>query len=267
MTLFIDESLITAPIWAPIREGWIETDVDVDIRAGLKAADVGPGDVALISGPEAARLARTHFIDPSVAIVVEAVSPIAMRTPVRPDGVEETPIRMLDSGPTAEVLMRALLRPYFGITASTFVTDAEDPAGADAQVVVVDGVLGLSEPEDGYQEDLAKAWFVLTGAATVHAVTVVGVEAEARGADAELALLKEAVAVGTERRRDVRRIMASDEELDRDRLVRLTNTMRFEMTAEDRQSLRNLMARGTWGTDYPRQLPAFRDEVEAAGEE
>jgi hypothetical protein len=40
-------------------------------------------------------------------------APIAMRTPVRPDGVETTVVRMLDAGPTAELLIRALLRPYF----------------------------------------------------------------------------------------------------------------------------------------------------------
>lgn len=264
MTLYIDESLVTAPIWAPIREGWIETEVEVEIRPGLKAADVGPADVALIPGPETPRLGATHFIDPSVAIVTEAISPIGMRTPIRPDGVEETPIRLLEAGVTAEVLMRALLRPYFGITASSFVRDPEDAAGADAQVIVVDGVLGLSEPEDGFQEDLAKAWFVLTGASVVHAVTVVGVEAEVRGAGEELDLLREAIAVGKERRRDVRRILSEGEELDRDRLVELTNTMRFELSDEDRQSLRNMMARGTWGTDFGRQIPAFRDEVEAA---
>lgn len=264
MTLRIEKSLITAPIWIPIQEGWVQTDVDLDIREGLTPEDIGPGDVALLPAPMTPGLGKTHFIDPSIAIVVEKVSPIKMRTPVRPDGVEETPIRMLETGSTADVLLRALLRPYFGITASTFVTDADDPAAADAQVVVLDGILGLMEPEAGFEEDLAKAWFVLTGAAVVHAVTVVGVEAEVRGADAELGLLREAAAMGRERRRDVRGIIAGDEEIDRDTLVAITNGMRFEMTADDRQSLRNLMSRGTWGTTYGRQLPAFRDEVEGA---
>jgi hypothetical protein len=265
MTLRIEQSLITAPIWAPIREGWIETDIEVDIREGLTPDDIDPGDVALIPGPIAPGLGSTHFIDPSIAIVVEQVSPIAMRTPVRPDGVAETPIRLLGTGATAEVLLRALLRPYFGITASSFVTDDDDPSAADAQVVVVDGILALMEPEAGFQEDLSKAWFVLTGAAVVHAVTVVGVEAEARGANAELELLRQAAAVGVERRRDVRSLIAGDEEIDRDKLVAITNGMRFEITADDRQSLRNMLSRGTWDTRYGRVPPAYRDEVEAAG--
>src|SRR5699024_1041991 len=98
----------------------------------------------------------------------------------------------------------------------------------------------------------------------VHAVTVVGVEAEARGADAELGLLRDAVASGVERRRDVRRVLiGEDESIDRDRLVTLTNGIRFGLEDADRQAYRNLMARGVWGTNYQRVVPAFRDELDA----
>lgn len=262
MTLYIDDSLMTAMVATPLREGWVETDVPFEIRTGLRAGDVGPGDVALMPGPEATLLGQTHIIEPDVAVVAEAISAIAMRTPVRPDGVEETPIRLLEVGPTAELLMRALLRPYFGITAASFVRDADDPAAAEAQVVVLDGLMALTEPEYGFQEDLAKCWYILTNAAVVHAVTVIGVEALARGAEAEIDTLKRAIEVGVERRRDVRREIAGDEEIDRDRLADLTNRTRYALTGDDRQSLRNLMARGSWGTGYRRMLPAFRDEVE-----
>lgn len=261
MTLYIDDSLMTAMIAMPLTEGWVETDVPFEVRKGLRAADVGPGDVALIPGPEATLLGQTHIIEPEIAVVAEAISAIAMRTPVRPDEVEETPIRLLDTGPTAEVLMRALLRPFYGITASSFVRDADDPAAAEAQVVVVDGLMALTEPEYGFQHDLARSWFILTSAAVVHAVTVIGVEAQARGAQAEIDALTRAIEVGTERRRDVRREIVGDEEVDRDRLAELTNRVRYSLTGADRQSLRNLMARGSWGTDYRRTLPAFRDEV------
>jgi predicted solute-binding protein len=268
MTLYIDDALMTAQVRIPLTEGWLETDIPFEVRKGLVAADVGPGDVALIAAPESTLLGRTHVIATEVAVVAEAISAIAMRTPVRPDGVDETPIRMLDAGPTAEVLIRALLRPFFGITATTFVTSDEDEGAADAQVVVVDGALGLTDPEAGFHEDLARAWFVLTGQAVVHYVLVVGVEVEARGPEPEIALLQQAVQVGQERRRDVRRMIAEADEagLDRDRLADLTNRTRFELTAEDRQSLRNLLARGTWGSRFLRTLPVFRDEVAEAEE-
>lgn len=261
MTLLIDDCLMTAPIALPLTQGWIDTGVPFEVRKNLRAADIGRADVAVLPGPEASLLGQTHFIDPDVGIVTESVSAISMRTPVRPDEVEETPIRMLDTGPTAEVLIRALLRPYFGITASSFVRSEDDPAAADAQVVIVDGVMGLAEPEYGFQEDLAKAWYILTNAAVVHHVLVIGAEAEVAGAHAEIDLLKQAAEVGIERRRDVRREIAGEEEIDRDRLVAMTNGMRFSLTAADRQSLRNLLARGVWGTDYQRVPPAFRDEI------
>ena len=266
MTLYIDDSLMTAAVRVPLTEGWIETDIPFAIRQGLTAADVGPGDVALLPGPEATLLGQTHVIVPEVAVVAEAMSAIAMRTPVRPDGVEETPIRLLDAGPTAEVLIRALLRPFFGITASSFVTSDEDEGAADAQVVIVDGPLGLTEPEFGHQEDLARAWYVLTGQAVVHHVLAVGVEVEARGPEPEIELLRRVVAAGKERRRDVRGVIAGafEVDLDRDRLAELTNRIRYELTDADRQSLRNLLARGTWGSRFQRALPAFRDEVEGA---
>jgi predicted solute-binding protein len=261
MTLYIDDSLMTAHVRMPLAEGWLETDIPFEVRMGLAAVDVGPGDVALIAAPESTLLGRTHVVAPEVAVVAEAISAIAMRTPVRPDGIEETPIRMLDAGSTAEVLIRALLRPFFGITALSFVTSDEDEGSADAQVIVVDGPLGLSEPEAGFHEDLARAWFVLTGQAVVHHVLVVGVEVEARGPAPEIDLLRQAITMGQERRRDVRRMVAEAAEIDRDRLAGLTNRIRYELTAADRQSLRNLLARGTWGSRFQRTLPAFRDEV------
>ena len=265
MTLYIDDSLITAQVRVPLTEGWVETDVPFEVRKGLAAADVGPGDVALIQAPEATLLGQTHIIDPGIAVAAEAMSAIGMRTPVRPDGIEETPIRLLDAGATAEVLIRALLRSFFGITASSFVRSDEDEGATEAQVVIVDGVLGLTEPEAGYQEDLARAWFILTAQPVVHHVLVVGVEAEARGAGAEIEVLRQAIAAGRERRRDVRGIIAeaSEVEIDRERLAELTNRIRYELEPTDRQALRNLLARGTWGSRFQRSLPAFRDEVTA----
>lgn len=262
MTLYIDDNLTTGMISTPLREGRLETEIPFEIVSNLTADRIGRGDVALISVAEAASLVDTHYIDPSIA-VVSGLSPdiplstIAMRTPVRPDGIEQSPIRMIDTTPTAELLVRALLRPFFGITADGFIHDADDPIAADAQCVVVDGLLGLTEPELGHQEDLVKAWYVLTGTPVVYAVTVVGVEAD--GGDAELGLLKEALAIGIERRRDVRRILAGeDESIDRDKLAALTNGLKYELEVSDIHSASNLLARGTWGKEWRRHLPAVK---------
>lgn len=259
MTLLIDDNLMTGMIATPLREGWIETDVSVEVVPNLTADRIGRTDVALISVAEAATLVDTHYIDPSIAVVSgePPMSTIAMRTPVRPDGIDESPIRMIDTNPTAELLMRALLRSFYGISADGFVRDADDLAATNAQCVVIDGRMGLTEPEAGYQDDLVKAWFVLTGTRVVYAVAVVGVDAD--GGEPELGLLRSALDLGQARRRDVRRILAGeDEAIDREKLGTITNALRYELDQADIQSASNLLARGTWGTDWKRHLPTVK---------
>ena len=262
MTLFVDDNLMTGMLAKPLREGWLETSVLFEVVANLTADKVGRGDVALISVAEASRLVDTHYIDPSIA-VVSGLSPdvplstMAMRTPVRPDGIEQSPIRMIDTSSTAELLTRALIGSFFGISAEDFVHDAADPGAADAQVAIVDGLLGLTEPEMGFQEDLLKAWYVLTGTQVVYAVAVVGVEAD--GGEAELGLLRSALDLGVERRRDVRRILAGeDEAIDRGKLAAITNGLKYQLDPANINSASNMLARGTWGTNWLRHLPAVK---------
>jgi hypothetical protein len=263
MTILIDDALATAQIRMPFSEGWLQSEYPVDIRQRLRAADVGPDDLALVSIAEATLLAATHVVIPDVAVIYDGISDIAMRTPVRPDGIDAVPIRLLDTGGTAELLIRALLRPYFGITASTFVRTDDDPAAVDAQVVVIDGLLALNEPESGFQEDLARSWFIFTGMRVPGHVLVAGVSRVHAGISKEIALLREAVRLGVERRREVRQVIAAGGDIDRDRLAEITNRFRFAFEAEDRASLRDIIGRGTWGGPYPRAIPVFVDEIPA----
>ncbi len=260
MTLLIDDSLTTSLISIPLSEGWVDTSVSLDIREGLSASEVTSEDVALISSAEATLLADTHVLIAEIAVVLDGIGPIVMRTPVRPDGVDETVVRLLDAGPTAEVLIRALLRPYFGISATTFAHSNDDPAAETAEVIILDGAAGLLQPEAGHQSDLVRDWFVLTGQAVVSHVVVVGLHALARGAGAELEALAAAVATGQERKRDVRGVVAARYGIeDREALGEMTNRQRFELTQADRNSLANLIARGTWGGRFGKRLPVYRD--------
>jgi hypothetical protein len=262
LTLLIDDTLTTCLLTVPFAEGWLEHAVPFALRPGLAATDVTSEDVALISVAEATLIAESHVIVSDVAIVLDGVGPIAMRTPVRPDGVEDTVVRLLDTGPTAELLVRALLRPYFGITATSFAMSDDAPGAGTAEVVILDGAAGLSQPEAGFQEDLVKDWFVLTGQAVVSHVLAVGLHALARGADAEIDALREAVRIGHDRRKEVRQLAAPRWEVEnRDALSEMTNRQRFELTAADRNSLANLVARGTWGSRFGKRLPVYRDAL------
>ncbi|MGI8403722.1 MAG: MqnA/MqnD/SBP family protein [Thermomicrobiales bacterium] len=272
MAILVDDALLAATVRVPLVEKWIETDIPFEVRSGLCAADVGAGDVALIASPESTLLAATHIVASEVAVVVEGLSPIVMRTAVRPDEIEETPIRLLDVSGTAEMLIRALLKPFFGITASSaqFITADEDPNAAKAQVVVIEGLDALQEPEVGFQSDLAQAWYILTGSYFVSHVVVVGLEAQARGlADPAIAVLKTAAAMGVERRREVRSLIvgkpdvgdAEGDTVDRDKLAEMTNGLTYTLDADDQRSLLNMIARGSWGSRYPQRNPVFRDDL------
>lgn len=270
MTLLIDDALLTAPFRVPLAEGWVSSAIPFTVKGGLAAADVGAGDVALLPSAETTLLAESHVVLPDVAVVVEGPSPWAMRTPVRPDAVDESLIRLLDVSGTGELLVRALLKPFYGIVASSarFLTDDHAAEAAEAQVVVIEGIEALVEPEMGFQSDLAQAWFILTGAWPVGYVLVSGVEALANGdADRAIATLQTALAAGIERRRDVRaQIVAAAPEpaaIDRERLAGLTNSLSFQLDADDRRSLLNLIARGTWGSRFPQKNPTFRDDLPA----
>lgn len=270
MTLLLDDSLLTALYRVPLTEGWVDSPLPVTVKAGLAAADVGPHDVALLPSAEVTLLAETHVVLPEVAVVVEGPGPWAMRTPVRPDAVEDSLIRLMDVSGTGELLIRALLKPFYGIVASSarFLTDDNDPEVAKAQVVVIEGVEALAEPEMGFQSDLAQAWFILTGAWSVGHVLVAGIEALAHGdADRAVATLQAALATGIERRRDIRTgIVAAapdPDAVDRERLADLTNSLSFRLDGDDRRSLQNLIARGTWGSRFPQKNPTYRDDLPA----
>ncbi len=257
MQAVLDDTLITAMLTLPVQQGWTPVD-GVTTRARLRSDDIGAKVAALLPAGEATALAASHVIVPEVAIVCDAAGAIAMRTPVRPDAIEESVVRLYDVSLTAELLLRATLRPFFGITASGFAHTEADDEAADAQIVLVEGIPALQSPEAGFQEDLSRAWFILTGLRLVSHVLVVPVESLEEDIAALVSELRRRIATGVERRRDVRVALAADNDLDRERLVEVTSRLRWDLERPDVESLQMLIARGTWGTSVPRTLPAVR---------
>lgn len=259
MAVLIDAMLATSFLTTPVREGWFDGASAIQVKAGLSVSDITEDDIALVPAPEATLLTRTHVIDRSVAIVHDGTGIVSMRTPVRADEVDEAVVSLTGVGAAGEVLTRALLKPYFGITATAFVRDQETPE--DATVVISEGAEALAEAPEGFQEELTRTWFIMTGKPYVSHVTVAGVRALARDADEQLALLRAALETGYERRRDVRRMIREATGVDQDALAEVTGKMRFAMEPEDQEPLRLLIERGTWGTHFGRSLPAYRDQL------
>ena len=151
MRLLIDETFVTTSYTLPIVSGWVapRDGIAVELVSGLSGRDVSPLEAALISASELAARHTSHDVIADVAVIADGTGAIAMRSPVRPDEIERTPVRVLGTSGTAELLARATMQPFYGITATAWVRD-DSAQAAQAEVVIVEGVEALREPEGGF---------------------------------------------------------------------------------------------------------------------
>jgi predicted solute-binding protein len=248
--LLIDETFATGTYTVSIASGWVAPPdgVTAEIAPGVSASDVGTHDAALIPISEIPALRETHEIVPAIAVVADATCAIAMRTPVRPDEIDATPIRLLDAGGTAEMLARATLRPFYGIEPTGWVRDAADPDAARAEVVIVEGAEALREPEGGFSEDLCRAWFILTAQPVVTHVLMTPRDADPAQRQAVLDLLDRAREEGVARRREWRPGYAEREGIVSSGAGAFWSAQRLALEDADRQALLTLLREGSSGT-------------------
>lgn len=268
MRLLIDDTLVTAPFVAPLRAGWVTpaAGIAAEARPGLRAGAVGAADAALLPLPEATLLAG-HALLPDVAVVADSVGAVGLRTPVRPDEVEATVVRLVgDAGIAgglagasggAEALARATLHAFYGITVTDWLRDD----GAPAQAVVVEGIEALRPAEGGHAEDLCRAWFILVGLPFVSHALVVPADAGRDALSRLVATLDTLRAAGEERRKEWRGELADREGIPRDRIVALFQTLRWELGPEERKGVNALLSRGLRGSAYPAANLRFLDPV------
>lgn len=248
MRLLLHETLSTLPFTLAFAEGWLHPGegVTVEARPELAAADLGPDDAALLPTPEAGLLVESHPIAPAVACVAGSAGAVSLRTPVRPDEVERTPVRLAGVSSAAELLARATLRAFYGIEPAHW----ERGESAAAQAVVLEGVAALRPAEAGFAEDLARAWFILTAVPFVsHVLVVPDADADAVAARV-VALLTESRATAHERRRGWRQPYVEREGIPRDRFDEVLNGQRYALEPDDRRALTALLSHGGRGTPY-----------------
>lgn len=249
--LLIDNTLETTYIVAGLTAD--ETATDFEIHGKLSAADIGPDDFALVQTPEIALLTATHLVDPIVGIFTAEAGAIVMRTFVRPDEIEDASILLYETGSTAELLARATIWPFYGIKANAWSTE---PDGSSA-ITIVDGLAALEPAEAGFNEDLVRAWYILTDQPVVTHLLVVPVDATEDEVDTVRTRVNEAVAVGYTARREIRKALLAESTIDSERLVEFLARLRFELDSTARAAAYSLLARGSGGTRFPliREIP------------
>jgi hypothetical protein len=246
--LLIDDAFATSTYTAPIVAGWVTPPdgLTFELLHNLSASNFGADDAALAPSFALTELSQSHHVHPNIAVIADGVGAAAMRTPVRPDEIEATPVRLLNAG-EAELLARATLQPFYGITPTNWIRDGDAPEAARAEVVVVAGAEALREPEGGFSEDLSRAWFILTAQPVVSHVLLLPEGLAPEQQQRVLDFLAAARGEGLARRREWRAALADREEVSRDRAGAFWAAQRLELQEADRQALRALLRQGSAG--------------------
>lgn len=249
--LLVDNALETAYIIAGLGAG--NAAADFEVRPRLSAADVGPSDFALIQTPEVGLLTETHLVDPTFGVSTSESGAIAMRTPVRPDEIDDVMILLYDTGSTAEVLARATIWPFYGIKATGWTAE---PDGSSV-VSIVDGLSALEPVEAGFSEDLARAWYILTEQPVVTHLVATPIGASDDEVHTVRKRLVDAVAAGYGERREIRKALLEGSAVESERLVEYLARLHFDLDAGARMAAYSLIARGSGGTRFPlvREIP------------
>lgn len=237
----IEQSLTTAVISYPVQQGWWKGDASIDLTAPLTAAQVAEsGAAALMSSVEASKLVKTHAIITDVGLVSHHSGPVVLWTPQRPDEIEHAPVLLGDVSSTAEALARVTLGHFYGIEANAYLRDDEVEEGSAAPIVVREGLSAFHPPEVGEVNDLVRAWFILTSFPLPTHLLVVPRELAEREPDEVEELvtaLREILDISQQKRRELRRDLANDFDLDRDR---------FSLFQQDQTSTVSKSVRKAW---------------------
>ena len=251
-TCLVDDSLATALLTWPLKQGWVDANesVTLELVPGLGAETVGERDVAaLVSSVDAALLLDRFSVVTDLALVSWHNGPVALWTPARPDEIDNVPIALDGVSRTAEALARATLQNFYGITVAGWERDI-----AEGQAVIREGAEALQPAESGELSDLVRAWFILSDfPLPTHLLVVPKALTETpQRVQAIVRELQRLLEMGSERRREVRRDLAEQLGVDRDRLVDFQNDQTHALSKTARKGWLDLLRR----TERALKLPS-----------
>lgn len=270
LTWALQRGLVAAP--GPLR--WVSAS-DAEAAVGR------PGTVVLAPTAAVASVITTHVAVADLAIVAQTRGACALTTARRPDLLDGITVDARDVSQTTEILARIVARQHIGAEgwqfsrepalgaparllegneAITALIEAERARQAadepsDDEPAEADDEARESEPPPGGQiEDLARAWFVLTGLPWVsHLLLVERTLAAAPSPElrATVAALRQSLAAGQAQAAMVARTVASRLGLPAKALQPLLADRRYQLERLERESLRQLFLRANRAAGRP----------------
>lgn len=246
----IETNLATSQYSYPFQRGWLETPEWLILRDRVTLEQIEDGDAcALINAIDATRVLDSFSVVSDVALVSTHRGTVNMRTTQRPDEVENTVVQLGEVSATAEALARATIYHFYGIDVLDW-----NRSSQDADVSVVEGPETLRAAGDTYNEDLIRAWFILTSLSMPTHLLIAPRELldnDMSGIKEMVSLLRHAAEVSSERRRELRRNLSADLELDRELVTEYFNDQKTRLTRSARKGWLDLTNRVARAMDLP----------------
>lgn len=211
-TLALPDRAILAPIAWVIESGWLPSGAEVvevggDAEAAAALAD-GSAGIALVDPVYwAGRRRELRVVPRSCVGLGHEGGDMLLLSEVRLDGLEKVTVPPSIRGTSAEAVARTLVREYYGVESPLELS--EDGAVGGGEGRIVEGADAMRPQSRPYVEDLARAWWVMTGTPWLRALPVErsgapadsGAEALLREVGVLLAREAETVAAGVARAR------------------------------------------------------------------
>lgn len=245
LRIAIDDRLETARLAYPIEAGWASPE-GVERVAGLISTRAADADLAMLDSIAALSMLGDYAVVADLAVVARRATMLTLATHTRPDDVDDVAVSLSGVSPAGRAVALATLHPFYGITAREW---SDEPFAVDEQhAVVSEGPAALIPIEDDaiYQEDLGRAWFLMTETPFVSHVCVARRSLLTRDPASVADAVGQLVGVldaGLERGRELRRDLAKRHGIDRDLLVEVLADQEWELTAEGVAGLTQLARR------------------------
>lgn len=263
--LLLEDAPAAAPLALALELGWATLPIPVRSVANLTARVAREHPQALVLAPlaEYADLQGEYTILPELAAGGYHGLAAVLVADRRLDEVEGPIVDLADSSRTTELLARATLLKFYGITAAAWqrddqtMTTAEETASPPLTVEIREGGEALhllDEPGGREISDLGKSWFILSGLPPVsHLLLAPDALAGADNAGLRTVLdaLSVALAVVHERRRELRRTLAERYGVSREFLNTFYNDQFLTLNGDAQKSILAQFPEGAWGMDLP----------------
>jgi predicted solute-binding protein len=241
--VLIDARLTACWYSYPFQSGWIDAPEVEIIRDPHPATIRDRNAIALVDSLAATRLLETHVIVADHAVASRRASFLTVVTHTRPDEVDRVTVSTRGISLVGRGVAEATLPRFYGITATDW---TDDRLEVNQQTIVIteeaEALIPVDDTEQ-YQEDLGRAWFLLTDTPYVSHICVAprsALTSDPAAVIAAVERLEQARQASTDHARELRRNVASDLGIERDLFTETLADQTYRLDDPERSGLLGL---------------------------